>query len=522
MSSTNCCWEHQLASTFRLANFSWLEAMLLTDDLLLYYKRCQRRAFLDIYGDPTQQDREQDFLRKLRQDSYAHQQAVLATAIHQSPEYQRKDWQAGAKATVELMQQGTDRISQAVLLTQTPQGVTLLSCPDLLVKHPGQSVFGDWMYVPTIIKLGRRPKPEYQIVAAFNAQLLATVQQAWSSIAWLILRRQDSYAVNLERWVPLMQDILSECMETLLLHQEPEVFISRQRCSLCRWYSSCYAIAQSQQHISLLPGVTPTRYRDLQTLGIKTVHSLAATPISTLESVFINEVASELVQQAQSSVQNRAIPRQKPYSLLRGIQNTSIKPNHAFTNTLPTASIELYFDIEAEPELQLDYLLGVLVIDRRTQTETFHSLLAEHPSDEASIWQQFLDLVELYPDAPIFHFSDYEVETVKRLGKLYQTQAQLLKPLLSRFVDVHQQVMNTVMLPVESYSLKHLARWIGFEWRDSGITGSQCVCLYDQWLKTGERSLLDVILRYNEDDCRATYHLKNWLVNFLQNPVQSS
>ncbi|MBD0363688.1 MAG: ribonuclease H-like domain-containing protein, partial [Coleofasciculus sp. C3-bin4] len=48
------------------------------------------------------------------------------------------------------------------------------------------------------------------------------------------------------------------------------------------------------------------------------------------------------------------------------------------------------------------------------------------------------------------------------------------------------------------------------------ITGSQCVCLYDQWLKTGDRSLLDVILRYNEDDCRATYHLKNWLVDFLQ------
>jgi uncharacterized protein len=71
-------------------------------------------------------------------------------------------------------------------------------------------------------------------------------------------------------------------------------------------------------------------------------------------------------------------------------------------------------------------------------------------------------------------------------------------------------------LPVESYSLKHLARWLGFEWRDPGITGSQCVCLYDQWLKTGDRSLLDVILRYNEDDCYATYRLKSWLVDFLQ------
>jgi uncharacterized protein len=484
--------------------------MLLTDELLLYYKRCRRRAFLDIYGDFSSQDPEQDFLLKLRQDSRAHQQEVLTRANHQSPNYSRGDWEAGAKATLELMQQGTERISQGVLLMQTAEGVTLLSRPDLLVKQPGQSNFGDWMYVPTNIKLGRRPKAEYQIVTAFSAQLLAAVQGVLPSTAWLILRRQDSYAVTLERWVPLMQEVLAECIETLLLHQEPEVFISRQKCSLCRWYSSCYAIAQSQQHLSLLPGVTPTRYRDLQALGVTTVESLATATISTLEPAIRSEIASVLVQQAQSTVQNRPILRP------RGFADEKTPSPFTAPNALSTASVELYFDIEAEPELQLDYLLGILIIDRATHTQTFHPLLAEHPGNEASIWEQFLDLVSLYPNAPIFHFSDYEAETVKRLAKLYNTPPWQLKSLLSRFVDVHQQVMNTVTLPVESYSLKHLARWLGFEWRDPGITGSQCVCLYDQWLKTGDRSLLDVILRYNEDDCRATYQLKNWLVDFFQ------
>lgn len=488
--------------------------MLLTDDLLLHYKRCKRRAFLDIYGDLNSQDQEQDFLKKLRRDSHTHQQAVLAKEAHLSPDYPRGDWQAGAKATLELMQQGKERISKAVLLMQT-QGVTLLSRPDLLVKEPGQSVFGDWMYVPTSIKLGRRPKPEYQIVVAFSAYLLGAAQGICPSSARLILRRQDSYTVNLERWLPLMQDILSECLETLLLPQEPEIFISRQRCGLCRWYSSCYAIASANQHLSLLPGVTPTRYRDLQTLGVTTVKSLATASLSTLETVVISEIASSLIQQAQSTVQNRAILRQDFFDT-----NTSVflKKN----NILSTASVELYFDIEAEPELQLDYLLGVLVINHRTDTETYYAFLAENPQDEASIWQQFLDLVALYPDAPIFHFSDYEVETVKRLFKLYKTSTpHQIRQLLSRFVDVHQQVMATVTLPVESYSLKHLARWLGFEWRDSGVTGQECVCLYDQWLETSDRSLLNLILRYNEDDCRATHHLKNWLVDFLQDPVQS-
>lgn len=488
--------------------------MLVTDELLLYYKRCRRRAFLDIYGDSSEQDSEQDFLRKLRQDSFSHRQAVLGVAPHQSPRYPREDWEAGAKATLELMQQGVERISHPVLLMQMEQGVTLLSRPDLLVKQPGQSNLGNWMYVPTSIKLGRRPKPEYQIITAFAAHLLAAVQGVLPSTAQLILRRQDCFSVNLERWVPTMQDVLYECIETLLQKQEPELFISRQKCSLCRWYSSCYAIAQSQQHISLLPGVTPSRYRDLQTLGVTTIESLAESAISLLDPVFGSDIAADLVIQAQSIVQNRPIFRPRGWEEAQTPLFTA--------NTLPTEPIELYFDIEAEPELQLDYLLGVLVIDKRTHTETFYPFLAEQPQDEALIWQQFLELVSLYPEAPIFHFSDYEVETVKRLAKLYQTPQPFVESLLARFVDIHWQVMHTATLPVESYSLKHLARWLGFDWRDSGVTGSQCVCLYNQWLETSDRSVLDVIQRYNEDDCRATYHLKNWLVNFVNHSLQNS
>ena len=496
------------------AKSSGLETMLVTDELLLYYKRCQRRAFLDIYGDLSEQDAEQDFLRKLRQDSFVHRQAVLGVAPHQSPYYPREDWEAGAKATLKLMQQGVERISHPVLLMQMEQGITLLSRPDLLIKQPGQSNLGNWMYVPTTIKLGKRPKPEYQIITAFTAHLLETVQGVLPSTAQLILRHQDCFSVNLERWVPTMQEVLWNCIETLLQKQEPELFISRQKCSLCRWYSSCYAIAQQEQHISLLPGVTPSRYRDLQALGVTSVESLAESASSLLEPVLGSEIAAELVLQAQSIVQNRPIFRSR---IWEEAQTPLLTPS-----VLPTASIELYFDIEAEPELQLDYLLGVLVIDKRSQTERFYPFLAEQPQQEAFIWQQFLELVSLYPEAPIFHFSDYEVETVKRLARLYQTPQPLLQSLLARFVDVHWQVMHTATLPVESYSLKHLARWLGFDWRDSGVTGSQCVCLYNQWLETGDRSILDIIQRYNEDDCRATYHLKTWLVNFVNYSLQNS
>ncbi|MEH1888203.1 MAG: TM0106 family RecB-like putative nuclease [Nostoc sp.] len=479
--------------------------MLINAELLLQYQRCKRRPFLDIHGDKSQRDDANELLRKLQQDKSAHQLSFLAHLTYHQPDYPYGNWERGEVATLELMQRGVDYIYKGVLLATNSEGYTLLSRPNLLVKQPGQSRFGDWMYVPAGIELGKRPKQEYQVVAAFHAQVLATVQGVVPEIAWLLLRRTNdrSYAVDLFKWIPRMQQILEEFIQVLELPNPPEVFISRQKCNLCHWYSQCYAVAQSEKHLSLLPGVTPIRYTQLQALAITTLESLANTSPSTLENLlgFDREVALKLVVQAQSALERRPIIL--PYPL----------PIKDITFTAP---IELYFDIEAQPDLDLDYLLGVLVVDRLANTEQFYSFLAEKPEDEELVWQQFLDLVWQYPEAPIYHFCVYEFDTVKRLAKLYKTPYASVRPVLNRFVDVYEQLTQSVTLPVESYALKAIARWLGFEWREKEASGAKCIYWYDQWLETGDRTLLEIIQSYNEDDCRATRRVKDWLVNFFQ------
>jgi len=497
--------------------------MLLTVEMLRHYQRCSRRAFLDVYGDPTRQDFQNDFRAKLQQDRYALQQTILAGRTYHKPNFPYGDWDAGANATKVLMQQGVELIYRGVLLAdfreaqeyfvettaetndQLPPGISLISRPDLLVKQPGQSIFGDWIYVPTDIHLGKRPKQEYQIVAAYHALLLATMQGVLPSQAWLMLRRPNPhFTVNLSKCLPQMQSVCLECIEMLLQEQEPEVFISRHRCNLCPWLNECYGVAKSQQHISLLAGVTPSRYQYLRSLGLTSVELLANADFTELEPVLGEEAAQLLICQAQCAIANQAMPL------------TSSSQQFTIPKDLLASPIELYFDIEAEPGLDLDYLLGVLVVDRQAKTETFHPFVAEQPASEGLIWQQFLDLVTAYPQAPIFHFCDYEVLTVKRLAKCYNTPREVRETILSRFVDTHLWVTTTVTMPVESYALKPIAHWLGFEWRDPGANGQLSIYWYDQWLKTGDRTFLDTIIRYNEDDCRATHHLKDWLVNFLQ------
>ncbi|QLE56790.1 TM0106 family RecB-like putative nuclease [Nostoc sp. TCL26-01] len=489
--------------------------MLINAEHILQYQRCKRRPVLDINSDRSQRDEPSELLLKLQQDKTAHQQSILSQFTYHRPDYPRGNWEAGQVATLELMQRGVEYIHQGVLLAEyhhlldteiSPdyKKYTLLSRPDLLVKQPGQSDFGDWIYQPVDIELGKRPKQEYQVIAAFHAQVLAIAQGVAPSTAWLMLRsKQRQHTVDLSRWTPQMQVILQEFIETLDLKTPPEVFISRQKCNLCLWYSQCYAIAQSQQHLSLLPGVSPIRYTQLQTLDITTLESLANTSPTTLENLigFDTHVARKLVVQAQSVIEKRPLI----LPLFRSHEHLTLN-----------SPIELYFDIEAQPDLNLDYLLGVLVVNKQTNTEEFYSFVAEKPEDEELIWQQFLELVWQYPEAPIYHFCVYEFDTVKRLAKLYRTPSASVHPVLNRFVDIYEHLTQSVALPIESYALKAIARWLGFEWRDKEASGAKCIYWYDQWLETGDRTLLEIIIRYNEDDCRATRSVKDWLVNFIE------
>ncbi|OUC16722.1 MAG: recombinase B [Alkalinema sp. CACIAM 70d] len=489
--------------------------MLITAELLLNYQRCSRRAFLDTHGDSLQRDPMNDYVVKLMQDSAAHHREILETLDYVRPVYPSHNWTIAAAKTLALMQQGADFIYQGVLLTEV-EGVTLLSNPDLLVKQSGTSDLGDWLYAPVEIKLSKRSKTEYQIVAAYHVKVLAAVQGTWPEESYLFLREKGQYAIDLWEMIPRMEEVLTSCIASLQAEASPEVFISRNRCSLCHWYSHCYETAKETEHLSLLPGVTQSRYRELQALNLTSLESLAKTPPKVLETLpgFGLEMAKKITQQAQATLQNQALP------------TTDYPPVHQrprFINEfLPTSSIELYFDIESEPSLDFIYLHGVLVVDRQKQTQQFHAFLADHPDHEMRVWQELLDLVWAYPDAPIFHFCPYEVQTVNKLAKLYDTPQHLIQPMLPRFIDLHEVVTRVATLPVESYALKNIARWIGFEWRDSSANGAQSIYWYAQWLQTGDRSFLDSILVYNEDDCRATHLIKEWLVEFLQSADRHS
>ena len=331
------------------------------------------------------------------------------------------------------------------------------------------------------------------------------IQNKVPTRAEIILRdKSNVHQTLLSLWIPRSEELIAECASMLITQQEPPIFISRQRCSLCRWYDRCYDIAKSMNHLSLIPGITPSKLETLYEAGITDFPLLTQTSFDFLQEIFPKHIASEVYKQTQSIHTNKAISRRE-----EGI----LPPSH---------DVELYFDVETEPDRKIHYLLGVVLVDRRQNTQEYYGFLAKNADEEEMIWQQFVELTLQYPISPIFHYSAYETEVIKYLANRYKTPSNHLQSMLDNCCDLHQFLIKAFYLPIQNYSLKSVANWLGFYWQNPlaeensddenvSIAGDQCVFWYDQWLETNDDKWLKYILIYNQDDCVATYKPKKWL-----------
>jgi predicted RecB family nuclease len=83
----------------------------------------------------------------------------------------------------------------------------------------------------------------------------------------------------------------------------------------------------------------------------------------------------------------------------------------------------------------------------------------------------------------------------------------------SQWIDLHDHAKRQIQTE-GPLGLKQLARAAGFSWRDPNPSGEASILWYEE--STGDESLKALasrtrLLEYNEDDCRATKALRDWL-----------
>jgi predicted RecB family nuclease len=177
----------------------------------------------------------------------------------------------------------------------------------------------------------------------------------------------------------------------------------------------------------------------------------------------------------------------------------------------PQHDTELFFDIETDPMRDVCYLHGF--VERHYQdpsTENYVSFFADKATakDEERAFLDAWHYIKTHFPCIVYYYSPYEKTIWKKLQQKYSeiiSESELEAFFNSSLViDLYSEVVRKhTEWPTYSYSIKDLAKYLGFRWRDESPSGAESIEWYHRWLEKGKIEIKERILQYNEDDCIA-------------------
>ncbi|HKA25411.1 MAG TPA: TM0106 family RecB-like putative nuclease [Candidatus Eisenbacteria bacterium] len=467
---------------------------MLNGSHFLSYAACPRIVFLDLHGDRHRRAPATEFHVMLGEESKRHEAEVIESLSAHVVSFERADLASGLRRTREALQDGLPLVAGGVLGQTDASGRLIgLAFVDLLERVPGASRFGDFHYEVVEIKRASRGKPSYRMQVAYHSDVLAELQGVAPRRGHLILSDGRRESFDLAPLFPRYRKVLAKLRE-IDDGAEPPLFVSSQ-CASCSWQAVCLPEAEQRSHLSMVFGLSRQHVETLESHGVHDYHQLARVAPKRLGGwVRASESkAREHVAQAKALSSEDVVWRKDA--------------------GLPASDTEIFFDVEGDPERGVLYLFGVLVRERRLGREIYKPFVAERPEQEAQAFLECLAFLERYAKAPIYHYHHYERTVLDRLVERHGADPLRVERLGERLCDLSERVSRCCFLPVRSYSLKSVARYLGFEWTSAKSSAVQSVVWFTSWQRTGERVYLERAIEYNADDCRATRVLKDWLAS---------
>ena len=117
--------------------------------------------------------------------------------------------------------------------------------------------------------------------------------------------------------------------------------------------------------------------------------------------------------------------------------------------------------------------------------------------------------ITLHTDCTIFYYAPYEYTKYRKLQAKYPDvcSASDIERLFEQVqtVDLYTDVVKPLTeWPTRDISIKTLAKFLGFSWRDTNPSGAASIRWFNDWVSTSDPTIKQRILDYNEDDCIAT------------------
>jgi predicted RecB family nuclease len=416
---------------------------------------------------------------------------------------------AAAARTEAAMRDGAALVYQAQFFDGRWQGRV-----DFLRRIPGSSSLGAYAYEVLDTKLARHVKPPVIHQLSLYNRLLAAVQGFDPQMAHLILGDGSMEHVDLRRFAALHRHVvarLERIVDAPATWTYPEPV---EHCGICALSAECRSRLVGDDHLSLVANARRDQRERLVEIGISTVAALASAPETTDARPLGPERFSLLHHQAGLQVASRTSGRPT---------RRHLPPARAagYARLPAPSGGDVFFDLEGDPYVGdggIEYLWGWC-----NGQAGYECLWAHDAGAEKAAFERFVDRVvalrRRHPDLHVYHYAPHELSKLRSLAVHYATREEEVDDLLRGevLVDLYAVVRQGLQVGEESYSLKQLERHHGFTRLEKRVReGGGSIVAYETWLQTGDPDLLDAIRAYNEEDCRSTRSLRDWLLEEMR------
>jgi len=477
----------------------------ITAALLYDLVQCPHRPTMDLFGDASKRDEMDAFVQLLWEKGTAFEHEVIDGLELPFCDLSAYSGEEKESQTFEAMRRGEPLIYSGRISVDD-----LFGEPDLL-RHEGDG------YVAGDIKSGSGEhgegsdselKKHYGVQLALYTDILERRGFASSRcpFVWDVHHEEVTYELEAPQgkrapWT------MWELYQTTLARAQGVVTRTEQTspaycasCKLCHWRAACLEDLERSDDLTLLPELGRKK-RDSMSDRIATVSELATINIGAFTSGKKSEFPG-IGSNTLNKFHKRAILA----------KTKDARPYLTAPINLPQVETELFFDIEVDPMRDFCYLHGF--VERtggKNSTERYVSFFADVVSEdeEKRVFAQAWQYINSSQPCLIYYYSKYERTIWRQLQSKYPSvcSAEDIESMFdpNKSVDLYYDVIKKATeWPTRDYSIKTLANFLGFQWRDTHPSGAASIEWFHRWIQTGDTAIKQRILDYNEDDCRAT------------------
>ena len=424
---------------------------------------------------------------------------------------------ATVSETLTAMQSGTAVIVQGALARDGWVGRA-----DILRRVETPSVLGEWSYEAIDTKLARETRAGSILQLCLYSDLLTEMQERAPASMHVVVPWSDfePQSYRCADYAAYFRKVKRGFIESLAVQGPGETYPDPiDHCEICRWRATCDKRRRDDDHLSLVAGISKLQINELKSRGIATTQSLAGLPLPLRWKPERGsaETYTRIREQARIQVEARQDDKGR-FELL------PVEIGFGLTRLPAPSEGDIFFDLEGDPfvgEHGLEYLFGYLSTGENGAA-AYTGEWAFTRATERQAFERFVDFVMArwtkFPDLHIYHYAPYEPSALKRLMGRYATREEEIDRMLRAklFVDLYQVVRHGLRASVESYSIKRLEPFYGFEREislgdaNAALANIQANLELDDGPSVAEDTKT-AILGYNKDDCDSASRLRGWL-----------